>query len=291
MSDDSPPPPTSEMWRVLGFADVAELGGGKQSRVFAADGVEGRVAVKLTRRDLVDPTTVGQRAGLVERLAQIHPAVAAPISIHGSLVHPIDGWLVTATELIDGSRLVETNEADAIEMGSELAALHRSFRHMPPVDLPLVATLRTPAAAALPDANGRQLVHGDFSTSNLLRTSAGVRIFDFDECGYGPAEFDVANTLYMDLFGRWAAAASLTPFRSFRTHLLQGYRQAGEDPLDLELVDELIGIRVLALRDWVLDPSIAPIGIRTSTDGWLETLRQFTDEWLDPSSPVRDAVR
>lgn len=291
MSDPSPPPPTPEIWSALGFHDVAELGGGQQSRVFSADGAGGRVAVKLTRRDLVDAVTVGERVGVVERLARIHPAVAAPVPINGSLVQSIDGWLVTATELIHGSRLAETDDADAIDMGSELAALHRSFRRIPPVALPLVATLRTPAAAMVPSADAQQLLHGDFSTANLLRTSTGVRIFDFDECGYGPAEFDVANTLYMFLFGRWAAASSLAPFTRFRTQFLRGYRQESGDTLDPELVDEWIGIRVMALRHWVLDLSTAPVGIRTSPGDWLETLRQFTDEWLDPSSPVRDAVR
>ena len=42
--------------------------------------------------------------------------------------------------------------------------------------------------------------------------SAGeVRVFDFDECGVGPAEYDVANSLYLALF-------DLTVEHHLRTH-------------------------------------------------------------------------
>ena len=286
MHSSTPATPSDDAWRALGFSDATELGGGLQSRVFAVSGPDGRIAVKLTDRALADPGGLERRAEVVARLGSIDASVVAPIRIRGSFVQPLGDWFATATPLIDGSRPDELVDGHA--MGAHLADLHRSMRQLPPVDLPLVAALRTEAGASVDLGERTQVLHGDFSTANLLRTPSGLRIFDFDECGYGPVEFDVANTLFMDQFGRWALDASMDDHRTFRSALVQGYRDNVGGPFDAGRIDPFIEVRVLALRGWAIDPSTAPIGIRTSEARWRELLVRFTDEWLgrdagDPS--------
>jgi hypothetical protein len=43
----------------------------------------------------------------------------------------------------------------------------------------------------------------------------------------------------------------------------------------MSTIDEMIEIRIEALGRWLDDPSSAPIGIRTSSPEWLETLTSF----------------
>ena len=278
MHASTPATPSDQAWTDLGFSDVTELGGGMQSRVFAVSSPEGRLAIKLTERALAKQSELERRAEVVARLAGIDASVVGPIPIAGNLVHPLDGWLATATPLIEGSRPDELT--DGLAMGSYLADLHRSMRQLPPVDLPLVAALRTPAGATVDLGASTQVLHGDFSTANLLHTPSGLRIFDFDECGYGPVEYDVANTLFMDRFGRWVLGASMDDHHAFRTAFVHGYRNKARGPFDAARIDSLVEVRVRALRGWATDPGTAPIGIRTSAPEWLAMLRRFTDELL-----------
>ena len=119
-----------------------------------------------------------------------------------------------------------------------------------------------------------QLLHGDFNALNVIVTPAGPRLIDFDDCGYGPVAFDVANALYMVLFD---ASVGDRPklYATFRPGFLAGYRQAAGRPLDDGEVDGFIDARVAALGRWLDDLPNAPIGIRTSSPEWLQTLRAF----------------
>ena len=129
-------------------------------------------------------------------------------------------------------------------------------------------------------AESDQLLHGDFTTSNLILTDAGIRIFDFDDCGYGPIEFDVANSIYTAGFDSWAEDGSMATFRAFRSAFVAGYSRSSDRALDDALIDSLIDTRVMALRRWAANPSAAPIGIRNSPVGWIETLERFVREWF-----------
>ena len=108
----------------------------------------------------------------------------------------------------------------------------------------------------------------------MIVTPAGPRLIDFDDCGYGPVAFDVANALYMVLFD---ASVGDRPklYATFRPGFLAGYRQAAGRPLDDGEVDGFIDARVAALGRWLDDLPNAPIGIRTSSPEWLQTLRAF----------------
>jgi len=90
----------------------------------------------------------------------------------------------------------------------------------------------------------------------------------------GPTEFDVANSLYMELFD--AEINDDAPrYTTFRSSFLSGYADGRGKQLDLAAVDELITVRISALARWLDDLSNAPIGIRTSSAEWQDTLRSF----------------
>jgi Ser/Thr protein kinase RdoA (MazF antagonist) len=264
--------PTSDEWLRVRVRDVVELHAGMQSRVFAAtvDGVKS--AVKLTDRRLADQAALTARMLVMEALADDIELVVAPMRIDGELVGTIGGWLITATAFVEGERLDITNTADAHRMGRTLARLHAALARVPDAGLPPVAALDSSGGVA-----GRrdwQLLHGDFNDQNAVVTPAGLRIFDFDDCGYGPVEFDIANSLYMVLFD---SDVNLRPerYEAFRPAFLEGYAHTAGGAVDDEVVDSLISTRISALGRWLDDLASAPIGIRTSSPAWRRTLRTF----------------
>jgi hypothetical protein len=99
-------------------------------------------------------------------------------------------------------------------------------------------------------------------------------VFDFDDCGYGPIEFEVGNTLYMVLFDA-AMSSEIERYERFRAWFVDEYRSASNQSVPDELLDTSIGLRVQALSRWLDRPETAPIGIRTATLAWRNSLRAF----------------
>jgi Ser/Thr protein kinase RdoA (MazF antagonist) len=253
--------------------DVAEeLHAGKQSRVFdaALDGV--RVAIKLTESRLADRGVLTCRLQAVEALAIGHRQVVPPVRIDGALVQPIGEWLLTATRFVDGDHLEPDIPDHAGLLGRTLAHLHHALRLLAPHDIPPIAALD--AVDRSVGTEDWQLLHGDFSVLNVIATPAGLRIFDFDDCGYGPPEYDLANSLYMVLFDSHIAARPAS-YEAFRPAFLAGYAGGSDRPVPDSAVDEMIAVRVAALGRWLDDLSSAPIGVRTSSPAWRETLASF----------------
>lgn len=265
-------------WRV----DVAdELHAGKQSRVFDAvlDGV--RAVVKLTDSGLVDRAVLVARLEAVAELHAAHGDVVPPIRIDGSYVQTIGGWLMTATPFIEGNQLDASSTDDVRLLGGSLARLHEAMRQLDSFEIPRIAALD--ATGRVAGRSGWQLLHGDFSSQNVIVTPTALRVFDFDDCGYGPLEYDLANSLYMVLFD---AEVTNRPdfYEAFRPAFLAGYSGVSGRVLDDDALDEMIGIRIQALGYWLDDLACAPIGIQNSSPEWLETLASFVRR-SDPASP------
>jgi len=271
---------TEHDWAGLGFHDATEIGGGWQSHVYRAHGTRGDVAVKLTQARLVDRAVLGRRAALVDVLAGRNPTVVAPVPVCGDLVYPFNDWLVTATRFVEGEHPDQFDGSLGDPLGACLGDLHRSMGELPRVELPRVAALRTSSGGPWESLADDQLLHGDFATSNLVRTSDGICIFDFDDCGYGPVEFDIANSLYMVLFDSWVSD-KLSQYREFRAGFIGGYERSTHRHIDPATVDALMDVRVTAMRRWISHPTEAPIGIRTSPPDWIDTLSRFAQAWLD----------
>jgi Ser/Thr protein kinase RdoA (MazF antagonist) len=264
--------PTAHDWLRYGVADTTELHAGKQSRVFAArvSGVD--LAVKLTDGRLADGAVLGRRMEVVESLASRHRRIVYPRRFDGRLVSAVGGWLMTSTEMVVGDHVDASRPETADAMGEALADLHAQMAELPAQELPAVAALvgveRDPAWSE------PQLLHGDFSDQNLMLTTDGLCIFDFDDCGYGPIEYDLANSLYMVLFDA-EINGEVDKYESFRPSFLAGYAAMSDRHIEHAVVDDMIGRRVSALGRWLDDLSSAPIGIRTSSVEWQDTLRSF----------------
>ena len=243
--------------------------------------------VKLTNRRLSDRSVLAARVEAVAALALDAAEVVPPLRIRGEMVQPIGDWWMTATPFVQGGRLAIANPIDADLMGFTLARLHQALEHIPAFAIPPVAALGSFTGGA--DAPGWQLLHGDFNEQNLIATPEGLPVLDFDECGYGPIEYDVANALYMVLFD---AEVSLRPetYEAFRPPFLSGYQRGAGQALDDGVVNGLIEARIKALARWLADLPNAPIGIQASSPEWLETLHAFVRSHGSSAAPIPERM-
>lgn len=267
---------------LLGATGMAELSGGHQSRAFRVTRPTGDpIVAKVVDVRAVDRDELLARAEVVATLAELDPRVCRPLPIDGHLVAPLvepDGrrhW-VTCSEEATGLPPDPSDPHDAHSVGQGLAELHGTMRRVPPTSLSAVAALR--AVPEDPAATGaHQLLHGDFRSDNLRLDGARLRIFDLDDCGYGPAALDVALSLYVVLFDA-TVGASPALYRRFREPFVTGYEEGAAHPLDPDELDHLIDLRVAALAVWLDDLRGAPVGIRTSPPSWHATLRSFVTD-------------
>jgi Ser/Thr protein kinase RdoA (MazF antagonist) len=111
----------------------------------------------------------------------------------------------------------------------------------------LVASARKLSASMLEfgKENDRYgLIHADFLPENLLVRDDGIRILDFDDCGYGWHLFDVATALFFHL--------GETTFTDARTSLIAGYRTTRALPdAHLEMLPAFLLARGLTYVSWV----------------------------------------
>lgn len=267
---------------VFSAREVVELGGGHQSRVFRVVRGDGAsVIAKVLDASSVDGADLETRLDVISELAGRDPGVCRPLPIDRERVVEIgrDGdprHYVVCFEYAEGRMPDPAVAADARVMGTALGRLHRSLRQLRPVALPLVAALRTRADEGTRENGTHHLLHGDFNAGNLRVGRGTIRIFDFDDCGYGPPAFDVANALYMVLFDAFVAGAPAV-YEAFRPSFVSGYFDGSDQSLPEGAVERCIDIRVDAVRTWLDDMSHAPIGIRTAPPTWHATLRSFVE--------------
>jgi Ser/Thr protein kinase RdoA (MazF antagonist) len=264
--------PTAYEWQRHGISDRTELHAGQQSRVFASHESGVAVAVKLTDGRLADAALLEKRMRVVESLASRHRRVVGPHRFGGRLVRPVGGWLMTGTAMVRGEAVDSTWPGMAELMGATLADLHAKMAELPLQELPAVAALVDVGHDAT--WSETQLLHGDFSDQNLISTADGLSVFDFDDCGYGPIEYDLANSLYMVHFDAEVNDRA-DEYEAFRPSFLAGYTAARDRQIAHDVVEEMMERRISALGRWLDDLSTAPIGIRTSSAEWQDPLRAF----------------
>ena len=271
---DDPQPltlPSGEMWSSIGVNCGRQLHGGYQSKVFAAEREGGAVVVKLTDGRMVDHS-FQQRLEVAAAAAAIDDFVVGPITTGDGLYQRLDDWLVVVYPMVSGTPPDIRVEHDVRRLASSLARLHRVLDQIGPCDVPAVAAL---AGSADSTGFGRQqLLHGDYSAANVVFSGRVASVFDFDDCGYGPVEFEIGNTLYMMLFDA-AMSSTMPDYERSRDWFVSEYRSTSGHDVPDELLDKSIELRVEALRRWVEHPETAPIGIRTATPAWRESLRAF----------------
>jgi Ser/Thr protein kinase RdoA (MazF antagonist) len=265
--------PDENAWSSIGLALGPEVYAGHQSRIFHSTMDGDPIVVKLSDSRLVD-ASFHRRIDVAASLAEVNSSVVGPLPIGSNLVTVLDQWLVVAYPTMVGEPPDPTKESDVARLASTLALLHESMAQLGSVDLPLVAALRDRAADTLDWSGQPQLIHGDYSDANTLFAGDEVKVFDFDDCGYGPVEFEIGNTLYMMLFDAWTST-DMRRYERFRNWFVDAYRSASGRPADDQAIDSAIAIRVEALSRWLEQPELAPIGIRTATPEWRDSLRAF----------------
>ena len=261
----------------MGVAVVGELNGGHQSRVVLVRRGAEQLVIKLTDARLVDLQEFETRIALVRDLAAIDEHAVGPIEIGTSLISQLGRWLAVAYPHVPGPSPDPGNRAEVERLARSLAALHHSLRRLTATrPLPLVAALR--AGGPLADAltGPIQLLHGDYSPANVLLDGDRTRVIDFDDCGYGPVEFELGNTLYMVLFD---ATLNNDPhsYERFRQWFCDSYTAEAATVLSEVGLDRSIELRRNALRYWLDHPAEAPIGIRSASPEWRRQLRTFAD--------------
>lgn len=273
--DDEPTPlPAPAEWGRHGWTILGEIQGGFQSRVYRCRSADEDLVVKLTDRRFVDNAYLA-RLELLVSLGAFDSSVVAPRRADDGIVATeIGGWCAVVYPLVRGRRLDPTVRDDVTAMAATLVDLHRSMRDLDrTTSVPLVAALRTATVAA--DGFGPdQLLHGDYSSSNLMQTQHGVRVLDFDDAGYGPVEFEIGNTLYIVLFDA-TLNRRLDEYRRFRQWFIEKYDDDADSSPRIDLVDDAVTLRKAALSNWIEDLPNAPIGIRSASPEWLRELRRF----------------
>ena len=261
----------------MGLTVVRALNGGHQSRVVLVQRGAEQLVIKLTDARLVDLQEFETRIGLVRDLAAIDEHAVGPIEIGPSLINHLGGWLAVAYPHVPGPSPDSEDRAEVKGLARSLAALHHSLRRLTTTrPLPLVAALR--AGGPLADAltGPVQLLHGDYSPANVLLNGDHARVIDFDDCGYGPVEFELGNTLYMVLFD---ATLNNDPrsYGRFRQWFCDSYTAEAATGLSEVDLDRSIELRRRALRHWLDHPAEAPIGVRSASPEWRRQLRTFAD--------------
>jgi len=256
-----------------------ELRGGYQSRVVLAterNGPHSRdIVIKLIDATLIDRPEAMERLRVRDRVSSHDDRVVPIVPLAGAKVNRIGDCFAVASGKIDGRFLDVAHRPDVERMGRALARLHQSLR-LVSADLPAVAALRAgePVEGLL---DNHQLLHGDFGASNLLLDGDGwLWIFDFEDCGYGPVEFDLGNTLFMALFDTSPSLNQPSDeFRSFRSWFIGAYKASAEHAISELIVDLALQTRSDALRYWLNHLDEAPVGIRESSPAWKRHLRAF----------------
>lgn len=273
---------------LTGAGALDEQGGGHQGRVVAATGgtLDRRLAVKAVAADGVDRAEHEARVEVVRALAATEPVVCTPVPLAGRLVTELatdDGpVLVTAYEWAEGRPLDPGHRSDAAAMGRTLARLHRSMATVDAAHLPPVPALRAvPGDALSLNADlDDQLLHGDANLGNLRIDGTTVRVFDLDDCGRGPALFDVADALYMARFASEHDPAAAGSHAVFEAGLLEGYAAGSGTTVDRDVVAALLDLRLRAVLVWLDDLDRAPVGIRTASPAWHAVLRAHAERFL-----------
>lgn len=247
--------------------------GGFENVVLRGTGHPGRI-VRLTHRSRRSIELVEAEVAFMMHLAAAGVGVVTPVP-------SADDNLVEAFTLTDGSPVVaycmteapgrtkmphEWSDSEIVELGDLLGRAHAAASSFEPgtavrrpswtdpifdpgtwlLDDPdfLEVWHETRArAASHPAGKSDLLIHQDAHFWNLhIDDEAGLTVFDFDDCGYGTPEHDVAIVLFYWMFVGWPDHVAAT--RRFLDRLLEGYHRHGELIDDWpEGVDRMLKVR------------------------------------------------
>jgi len=234
---------------------------------------ERRLVVKFYRPGRWSRETILDEHAFLLDLAAAELPVVAPLDLGtGLTLNEIDGILYAAFPRIRGRTLDELDTEKRRQIGRTIGRMHavgasRPAPHRPRLDLqryihepldvllsgdfipgPLASRYRdlalriTDAVAGPLAAAAVQRIHGDLHWGNILWTSDGPVLVDFDDCLVGPPVQDL-----------WLLARGPSEeARAQREDLLQGYEVFREfDRSTLALCEPLRALRIVYMSGWV----------------------------------------
>jgi Ser/Thr protein kinase RdoA (MazF antagonist) len=144
---------------------------------------------------------------------------------------------------------------------------YRALPALTPAQLALLDRARSTAHAELGTLEGRGygLIHADFVADNLLHGSDGLRVIDFDDCGFGWYMFELATALFFQ--------TGELHYPALEAALLAGYRS--EAPLsdeDWARLPLFLFLRSLTYLGWVTSRPET----ETAREGTADMIRRAT---------------
>ena len=115
----------------------------------------------------------------------------------------------------DGMAAGSGKFAEGNKLGGLLGELHEAMRA-------LSSTYELPTMASVPKPDN--LIHGDFSPSNVLCANQASLVIDFENSCYSSYEYEIANTIYMTTFD-YRHKISQFEESGFVEGFLSGYRR------------------------------------------------------------------
>ncbi|HMG43059.1 MAG TPA: phosphotransferase [Acidimicrobiales bacterium] len=296
------PPKVPAFQNAFGLDAIRELRplhGGYQGKAWTAELDGDRIVLKLVSANFFSKQGVTTKQQMLARLAVSDPQVCGPIAIAGELVteatdDDLGPSFLRAFEFAPGRTPDVRRPNDGEILGRTLARLHLSMSSLPPYDLgPMRAFtphsvdvfrssgIEIPPAILTPASSRRHLLHGDFGMHNVKFNGEGdVKIFDFDDCGYGTVEEDVGNSLYMAMFRCFVDGDGPRTYEPFRARFLNSYTGFLAEPISIEAVSRYLHLRVFTLLLWLARPDLAPPGVADSSASWKETLAEFANQYV-----------
>jgi Ser/Thr protein kinase RdoA (MazF antagonist) len=245
---------------------------------------ERRVVVKFYRPGRWSRETILDEHAFLLDLAAAELPAAVPLDLGtGSTLNEIEGILYAGFARIRGRTLDELDAENRRRIGRTIGRMHaigaaRAAPHRPRLDVqryihePLEVLMRADvipgtlgpryrdvalriadAVAGPLAAAPAQRIHGDLHWGNILWTSDGPVLVDFDDCVMGPPVQDL-----------WLLArGDSEEIRQQREDLLEGYEIFREfDRSTLALCEPLRALRIIYVSGWIArrwdDPSFPP---------------------------------
>ncbi|WP_433536387.1 phosphotransferase [Micromonospora sp. CA-249363] len=171
-----------------------------------------------------------------------------------------DGWLVVGAELLDGPH------PDLSPGSPDLELLLVTLKSLQGTPAP-PGTWFTPSGRlgfALPEMQGRTLVHSDINPTNLIRTATGMRVVDWAWTTEAAAWVELA------LLVQWLIGSGHSPAQA-EEWLAQfpAWASVGHDTLD--------AFAAMNAAKW-------EVKAEQSKDGWVHDLAAWTGEWAQHRS-------
>lgn len=134
--------------------------------------------------------------------------------------------------------------------GDWLHALQRTVQWLEPREVTMLRRAADIIDETLEGTSSDRLIHGDPNPSNVLFTDRGPHLIDFDDCGWGWPEYDLA----VPLFWLWSDPDA----EEQREMLLDGYAASAAASVQPELLPASVALRAFGLLRWGTGNAVPP---------------------------------